>query len=364
MNSKRLIITLSAAITLAWTTASIAQSDPMTTVKAGARLTADAAAQLEAGLQKKPNDEIARMKSNNVPPTTARARRLEHIAWLVENKPKSELFDWATAVWKIYAKGDPLADPAGFERVKAIWQSHIKAHPQDNELRLFAASFLAVADPETAVSWLRPIGESGFIGQIYASYLLGVIAEDYLSGDPSAIDESQRQSAVGQRILAEVRASNDAELVGRAGFLLATDGGIAYADGKTSWNYTTLAKELLAKAQTLDANNMDWFAIDTNLPARGERPARTIRIGGDGITWLKTGPPRYPAAASAKGIKGVVVLEVAIGTDGKVVKAIAQSGPIELQQAAIEAASQWEAKVQTLNGRPVMSITKVSFDFR
>jgi TonB family protein len=109
---------------------------------------------------------------------------------------------------------------------------------------------------------------------------------------------------------------------------------------------------------------MDWFAIDTSLPARGERPVRTLRVGGDATKWLKQARPRYPASASAKGIKGTVVLEIAIGTDGKVVKVIAKSGPIELQQSAVEAVSQWEATVQKLNGKPVMIITQLSVEFR
>ena len=57
---------------------------------------------------------------------------------------------------------------------------------------------------------------------------------------------------------------------------------------------------------------------------------------------VKQAVPVYPEAAEAKGIEGVVVVQGVIKKDGTLHELHAVSGPIELHQAAIDAAAQYE----------------------
>ena len=63
--------------------------------------------------------------------------------------------------------------------------------------------------------------------------------------------------------------------------------------------------------------------------------------------------PVYPEDAQAAGIEGVVILGAVIGQDGSVIETwILRSIP-ELDQAAIDAVSQWQFEPVLLNGEPV-----------
>jgi len=353
---------------------SSAALDPTELVKAGYSLTQSEAEGLESVLGKKPNDEAARLKllgyyatlPTSLPPEAIRQRRAEHIFWLIEKNPKCGLFEYAGGTWKIFLKGDVLADPGAFDRGKALWLRQIQAHPNDEKIKTYASSFMEFGDPETAARLLRELKLVRAVGSLYAYRTLGVVAQDYKTGDPSAVDESLRDSEYGKRILAELQTSGDPMLVGGAGFWLAVQGGMLYADGKTAWDYTRLSEELLAKARRLDPNTLDWYAVSTKLPALGERPPRVLRMGSPPIksSLRKSVTPTYPEAAKAKGVEGTVLLNVVIGLDGRILKAVVVSGPPELAQSALDAISQWEYAPTLLNGKPVFVITKISAEYR
>jgi TonB family protein len=64
-------------------------------------------------------------------------------------------------------------------------------------------------------------------------------------------------------------------------------------------------------------------------------------------------PPVYPPMAAASHVQGVVILEVTIGGDGKVLDAnVLRSIPL-LDRAALEAVRQWEFTPTLLNGDPI-----------
>jgi TonB family protein len=54
--------------------------------------------------------------------------------------------------------------------------------------------------------------------------------------------------------------------------------------------------------------------------------------------------PIYPQAAKDEGIEGKVTLNLLIGPDGKVVKALIISGPTVLGESVLDAVKQWEYK--------------------
>ena len=76
---------------------------------------------------------------------------------------------------------------------------------------------------------------------------------------------------------------------------------------------------------------MDWFVANPDLPQPGEPgPVMSLRIGGTVMESkiVHTIQPEVPE--SLRGIRGSVMLDVAVGGDGKVMRAVAESGPPEL----------------------------------
>jgi protein TonB len=103
------------------------------------------------------------------------------------------------------------------------------------------------------------------------------------------------------------------------------------------------------------------------LPAEPPPPPRVVRIGGN-ITAPKLEHivrPEYPMLAQQARLKGTVMLEAHVGADGPVKSVRALSGPVLLQDAAIEAVKQWRYRPLLLNGQPVefIVIVTVSFNF-
>jgi len=97
-------------------------------------------------------------------------------------------------------------------------------------------------------------------------------------------------------------------------------------------------------------------------PPSGNAP---VRVGGNirQPEKLKDVRPVYPEEAQDARVQGVVILEIVIGTDGKVQDAkILRSIPL-FDQAALDAVRQWEYSVTQLNGTPVPVIMMVTVNF-
>ena len=97
----------------------------------------------------------------------------------------------------------------------------------------------------------------------------------------------------------------------------------------------------------------------------GPAEAASLRVGGPVASPRKIFdvPPILPEQARQAGIRGVVILEITIGTDGTVIDArVLRSIPL-LDSAALECARQWRYEPVLLNGRPVPIVmtTPVSF---
>jgi len=73
--------------------------------------------------------------------------------------------------------------------------------------------------------------------------------------------------------------------------------------------------------------------------------------------------PKYPAIPLAIHLSGRVVLQATISKNGTIENLHVVSGPPMLQQAAIDAVSQWRYRPYLLNGDPVEVETTVNVDF-
>jgi periplasmic protein TonB len=73
--------------------------------------------------------------------------------------------------------------------------------------------------------------------------------------------------------------------------------------------------------------------------------------------------PVYPQIAQRAGIRGVVLVQVKVKTDGSVeVMKVLQGEPI-LAEAATDALKKWRARPAVINGTKVEIISTVKFDF-
>ncbi|HEY4009687.1 MAG TPA: energy transducer TonB [Acidobacteriaceae bacterium] len=74
--------------------------------------------------------------------------------------------------------------------------------------------------------------------------------------------------------------------------------------------------------------------------------------------------PIYPEEARAERVGGTVVLDVFVGPDGAVERAVPISGPEVLRQSATDAVKRWTYKIYLLNGQPTAVETTVVVNFR
>jgi TonB family protein len=92
-----------------------------------------------------------------------------------------------------------------------------------------------------------------------------------------------------------------------------------------------------------------------------------LRVGGDVLAPVKTAgdPPRYPDAARAARLQGIVILEIVIDRTGEVADTRVLKGlPMGLDAAAVEAVRTWKFRPATLHGKPVAVYFTVPVSFR
>jgi TonB family protein len=73
--------------------------------------------------------------------------------------------------------------------------------------------------------------------------------------------------------------------------------------------------------------------------------------------------PEYPEVAKRMRASGLVMVEVVIDVNGKVISAKATSGPAALQQAAVQAAMRARFSPTTLSGQPVKVAGTINYNF-
>ena len=73
--------------------------------------------------------------------------------------------------------------------------------------------------------------------------------------------------------------------------------------------------------------------------------------------------PAYPAVARAIRVAGTVVLQATISRSGTIENLRVMSGPVMLQQAALDAVKEWRYRPYLLDGQPVEVETTVNVEF-
>jgi protein TonB len=106
--------------------------------------------------------------------------------------------------------------------------------------------------------------------------------------------------------------------------------------------------------------------VKAAMEARAKLATTAVRVGGAirNPTKTKNVPPVYPAVAKSARVGGTVRVEATIGPDGKVADArVVKSVPL-LDQAALDAVTQWEYAPTRVGGPAVPVIITVAINFQ
>ncbi|MBK5254726.1 MAG: TonB family protein [Vicinamibacteria bacterium] len=109
-----------------------------------------------------------------------------------------------------------------------------------------------------------------------------------------------------------------------------------------------------------------WAMAQDPPPAVTAPVVRDAKVAGQDVpvpTRKKYVAPQYPAAAAAEGIRGIVILEITIGEDGRVQDARVTRSIPGLDEAALNAIRLWEYEVTKVAGKPVKVLLSQSITF-
>lgn len=104
--------------------------------------------------------------------------------------------------------------------------------------------------------------------------------------------------------------------------------------------------------------------VHVNLPLTIGKPSNVPVLAEKDVKKLKTTTPDYPAQANQANVRGAVMLNLLVGTDGKVKSSNVVAGAPLLIDAAKAAVSQWEFKPYEVNGKPSEFQTTVTVNFK
>ena len=145
------------------------------------------------------------------------------------------------------------------------------------------------------------------------------------------------------------------------------------AEPRDPGSYLDLARLYVEQGRFDEAVTMITNALAlTRAQAQTARPAQAsidasgaIRVGGDIAPPAKTKhvAPVYPQEAQDARIEGLVIIEALIGPDGLVQDTTLLRSVHMLDQAAVDAVSQWEFTPTLLNGQPTSVLMNVTVNF-
>jgi len=108
-----------------------------------------------------------------------------------------------------------------------------------------------------------------------------------------------------------------------------------------------------------------WWQLAPLTPQVINAPG-AFRVGGEVAPPIavRRVEPLYPESARRNGVRGIVVLQVLVGKDGRVKDAVVTRGlPYGLGESALDSIRKWEFRPATRNGEPVDAIFDITFSF-
>jgi len=254
-----------------------AQARPLTILspeqlaQQGANLSQAAAQELEAQLEKNPEDLTARAKLLGYywyqwmrpGEAAAKAARRRHILWLIEHHPDSPVVGIEEAV--LSDAGNSLVDPEGYQQARQLWLSHMQSKKGNAAVLGNVAKFFQLSDKDLAESALlqaRAVqpenGEWDWrLGYLYAMGILGVDALG-VNGQPTSVDPFAASGPVATKSRKALAQSSSGTMLAVAASILWRYGTMLAPSEKGKLDYIDDAIKLIQQAKTAEPANPSW----------------------------------------------------------------------------------------------------------
>ncbi|MGC2697753.1 MAG: GAF domain-containing protein [Candidatus Angelobacter sp.] len=119
----------------------------------------------------------------------------------------------------------------------------------------------------------------------------------------------------------------------------------------------------VAPSFTVDAGNTSLSSLARPVASSTPSAAAIERSQLEPLQLIRTAVPQYPVIAKARHLSGAVIIELKVGTDGRVSSPKFISGPPVFKDAAFEAVMKYQFKAARLNGKAIEQVTQVKLNF-
>jgi hypothetical protein len=303
---------------------------------------------------------------------TAGAERLRLILWTIQNHPDVAL-DMPHDGRALLVNPDEKQD---YAQARQLWLKQVRQYADRPRVLENAAICLRLTDRQSAADWLKRAialdeGRRGFLelalGDVYAAAISGISGMNPWEG-PTSVDVSETGSEFARR--ARMEAATDAELAARTGWALYSSTEALQRLGLSSADYDTIAEELLLKSAAFEFPKPSRLGLLGTFYQRqeGKNSGRVLprsRIvavpceeQGKRLVWKTTSI----GVTGEKTVVGQVhvTVDVVVGTDGHVWKAVPENAPTELiGTAASGAVMSWTYQPLEIEGEVVRVATTV-----
>jgi tetratricopeptide (TPR) repeat protein len=303
---------------------------------------------------------------------TAETERCRLILWTIQNHPDIAL--------------DPPHDGRGllvnpddkqvYFQVRQFWLKQVQRYPDYPRVLEDAAVCLRLTDRESAADWLkRAIALNpdrrgvlvSELGDVYAAAITGISGMNPWEG-PTSVDDSQTRSEFATR--ARMEAATGAEIAARTGWALYLSTEAFQRLSLSNSDYDPIAEELLLKSAAFDFPKPSRFDMLGTFYRRQEMKRSGQVLPKSRIVAV---PPEEQAKralskTTSNGVTGEkrvvgpvhVTVNVVVGTDGHVWKAVPENAPTELiMSAAAAGAMSWTYQPLVIAGEVVRVATRI-----
>jgi hypothetical protein len=254
-----------------------AQTRPLTIlspeqlVQQGANINRAAALELEAQLEKNPEDLTARAKLLGyywyqwMQPgeAAAKAARRRHILWLIEHHPDASVTGLEEAA--LSETGNALVDPEGYQQARQMWLSLMEAKKGNAYLLGNLAKFFQMTDKplaETALLQAKAIqpenGEWDWrLGYLYGMGILGVDALG-VNGQPTSADPFAASGPFAAKARKALAQSSSGTTLAVAASILWRYGTMLAPSESGKLEYIDDAIKLVQQAKASEPGNPGW----------------------------------------------------------------------------------------------------------
>jgi hypothetical protein len=299
------------------------------------------------------------------------APRLHLLLWIIANRPEIDL---ANAVHDYRGLNVDPDDKDDYAQVRAAWMKQTVRQPNNARVLANAAMALRLTDRKQAARWLKnastldteTIDYERLLATVYADALTGVAAMDPQES-PTRLDAAETKSPFVKEIRNEIE--QDANLCGRTGWAVHLIAMALRGFQLTTFDYDTVAEELLINAANLDYPKptklafLGQFYRDQSLKVTHKILPKFPEVEVKSKEAVKT-LVEAPKRVEFEGLKAArkVSLNVTVGIDGHVWKAAAPDGSQDpyTSFAASAVMDRFTFKPLRVSGEPMVSTT--SFD--